>query len=315
MKSNRFAFGAKSNIFVPGVLFVTLVCFFACTKNTPPQPPIHDTVTIHHTDTLRIPVVPDTPNMKNGLVLYLPFNGSFADSSGGGNTVTAIAGATLDYDMHGYAQSAFNATGNGERLLVSNNGFYKVDTAFSVSCDFMIRSNAFYSGGYDFSGLMVFLSIVNTSTGNGPTFNIGMTLPTLPQYFTFNINGAQGADCSGPGTNNPSTISDTTHFTPQLGSWYNAVCTFTKGTASVYINGKLVSSVKNSNTLSALFCPDAKFVVGGWWDGGNSGTENIRGKLDEVRLYNRTLNAKEIAWLARNFQPGSTRVTPSVKTN
>gem|GEM_PF-895371 len=293
--------------------------FWACVKTATPVPPVHDTVTVHKTDTLiktdtlhktdTLIKGLDTPNLKNGLVLYFPFNGSFADSSGNGNTVNVVGGAALDYDMHGYAQSAFNSNGSGARLTVNNNGSYKVDTAFSVSLDFMLRSNAYYTGGYNFFGLMVFLSIVDTATGNGPTFDLGMTLPNLPQYFAFGINGGNGVnDCSSSGAGNLANISDTTHFTPQLGSWYNAICTFTKGTVSVYINGQLVSTVKNPNSSKVVFCPSAKFVVGGWWNDPNSGSLNINGKMDEVRFYNRTLNAKEIAWLSRNFQITSTRV-------
>jgi hypothetical protein len=304
-----------------GTFSLTVLIFaISCTKN-PVTPPVHDTVTVvkHDTttknDTLYATKPDSTVNIGKGLVLYLPFNGSFADSSGNGNTVTAVNGATLDYDMHGYANSAFNATGNGERLIVSNNGAYKVDTAFSVSCDFMIRSAAYYSGGYDFSGLQVFLSIVNVSTGTGPTFDMGMTVPNEPQYFTFGVNGAQGADCSGYGYNNPSNIPDSTHFIPQLGSWYNVVCTYSKNTTTVYVNGQLVSSMTNPNTSSVVFCSDANFVVGGWWNGGGSGFEGIRGKLDEVRFYNRVLTPHEITWLARNFQVTSTRARPVLLTH
>jgi hypothetical protein len=178
----------------------------------------------------------------------------------------------------------------------------------------MLRSNAYYSGGYDFSGLQVFLSIVNVSAGTGPTFNLGMSLPGYPQYFTFNVDGAQGNDCSGYGGNANYYISDTTQFTPQIGAWYNAVCVFHKDTTQVYINGKLISTRTNPNISSAMFCPDANFVVGGWWNGGNSGYENIRGKLDEVRFYNRVLNSHEIGWLARNFQPTSVRQTPGAQS-
>jgi hypothetical protein len=247
--------------------------------------------------------------MKNGLVLYLPFNGSFADSSGGGNTVTAVAGAALDYDMHGYAQSAFNSTGNGARLIVSNNGFYKVDTAFTISLDFMIRSTPYYYGGYDFSGLMCLASIVNNLDGTAPTFGMGMVMPALPTRFAFGVNSATSG-CSSYGTSNPENVTDTTNFIPQPGSWYNMICIFYKGTASVYMNGQLIATKKGLLT-SAMFCPSARFIVGGWWDG-NLAVENINGKLDEIRFYNRPLNAKEIAWLSRNFQPGSTstKVSP-----
>ena len=301
--------------------FACLVLSIGCAKNPITPPPVHDTVTVvkHDTttknDTLYATRPDSTVNISRGLVLYLPFNGSFADSSGNGNTVTAVGGATLDYDMHGYVSSAFNATGAGERLIVSNNGAFKVDTAFSVSCDFMLRSNAYYSGGYDFSGLQVFLSMVNVAAGTGPTFNIGMSLPGFPQYFTFNVAGAQGNDCSGYGNNMTYNISDTSQFTPQLGAWYNVVCIYHKNTNSIYVNGQLVSTQSNPNTASALFCPSSDFVVGGWWNGGNSGTENIRGKLDEVRFYNRVLTPHEITWLARNFQINSTRQAPGLITH
>jgi len=312
---------SKTLSLIATVVLTTVVFFGACTRNNTPPTTVHDTVTVvkHDTtsknDTLYATKPDSTVNISKGLVLYLPFNGSFADSSGNGYTVTAVNGATLDYDMHGYASSAFNATGAGERLIVSNNGGYKVDTAFSVSCDFMMRSNAYYAGGYDFSGLQVFLSIVNVAAGTGPTFNIGMSVPAFPQYFTFNVCGAQGNDCSSYGANMAYNISDTSNFTPQLGAWYNAVCVYSKTATSIYINGKLISTQTNPNTASALFCTGSNFVIGGWWNGGGSGFEGIRGKLDEVRFYNRVLTPHEITWLARNFQVNSTRVKPGLQTH
>ncbi len=304
----------KSNLSILATGLFAVSTMYSCTKNTNPTPPVHDTITVTKTDTIKLqPPPPDTASLRNGLVLYLPFNGSFADSSGNGNTVAGEGGAVLDYDMHGYANSAFKATGAGERLIVSNNGAYKVDTAFSISFDFMMTSNAFYNGGFDFSGLQSFVSIIDTSNGNGPTFDVGMTLPGAPQLFTFGVNAASpGTGCSSPiGT---ATVNDTANFTPQLGSWYNAVCTFTKGTSNVYINGQLKHTASNPNALDAVFCSNAKFVVGGWWNGGNSGTENLRGKLDEIRMYNRTLTTKEITYLARNFQPASVKINPTVRT-
>ena len=309
----------KTLLSVAGIM--VLVLAIACVKSSNPTPPVTDTVIVTKTDTLLLPPLSDTPTtLKNGLVLYLPFNGSFADSSGNGNTVTSIGGAILDYDMHGYAQSAFSAPVNGAKLIVSNNGAYQVDSAFSVSCDFMIRANAYFNGGYDFSGLMVFCSIVNVTTGAGPTFDFGLTLPSQPSNFAFGVNGAQSPDdCTNNNNNGPDTsigVGAGTSFVPQVGSWYNAICIFNKGTTSVYINGQLINSVTNSSIPTAMFCPESNFVVGGWWNGGNSGEETINGKLDEVRMYNRSLDSAEIAWLSRNFQPNSisTKASSGVKT-
>jgi hypothetical protein len=52
-------------------------------------------------------------------------------------------------------------------------------------------------------------------------------------------------------------------------------------------------------------------IVGGWWDGDPA---SLNGTMDEVRLYNRVLTANEINFLARNFQPGSTRVKPAIRS-
>jgi hypothetical protein len=48
-----------------------------------------------------------------------------------------------------------------------------------------------------------------------------------------------------------------------------------------------------------LSCPAANVIIGGWW---SRDPQSINGEIDEVRMYNRTLNATLIAWLARNFQ-------------
>lgn len=252
------------------------------------------TVTVTTSDTVA--------GLKDGLVLYLPFtNGSYADSSGLNNTVTAVGGASLGYDMHGYPQSAYNGTGNGAYLMVANNGSYKVDTAFAISFDFMTRALGTYSCCGQYDGLPVFVSIVDLTQGNGPTFDVGLMLPGSPQHFAFGVNGA-ASSCDSSGATNLSNVTDTAYtFNVETGAWYNAIIQFSHGTLTTYINGSLIST-KTGGPDAVLFCPNANFVVGGWW----GGHENLNGELDEIRMYNRTLNPQQIAWLSRNFQPNST---------
>jgi hypothetical protein len=250
------------------------------------------------------PMTNDTPNLTNGLVLYLPFNGSLSDESGLNNTVTAVGGGGLGYDLHGYAQSAYNGTGNGSYLYVANNGSYKVDTAFAASFDFMTRASASYAGGGNFDGLPVFLSIVTLANGNGPAFNVGYGFPGVQQYLYFGVNGS-ASDCGTSGVENPKSVPDTSFVNPQLGAWYNMIVQFSHGTLTTYINGHLVST-KTDGPDSVLFCPNANFVIGGWW----GGHQSLNGGLDEVRFYNHTLNAQQIAWLSRNFQLNSTSQQP-----
>jgi hypothetical protein len=293
-----------------GLIMLLLYMGFlsSCTKNSTPTT-IYDTVRVTKTDTVQLPPPNDTPNLTNGLVIYLPFtNGSYADSSGLNNTVTAVGGAQLGYDMHGYPQSAYNGTGNGGYLMVANNGSYAVDTAFAVSFDFMTRALGSYSCCGQFNGLPYFLSIVDVANGNAPTFGCGFILPGAPQYFDFGINGSSSS-CDSSGTDDSTNITDTAYsFSPQIGAWYNAILEFSHGTLTTYINGQLIST-KTGGPDSVLFCPNASFVVGGWW----GGYQNMNGELDEIRFYNRTLNAQQIAWLARNFQINSTAQKPSLQ--
>lgn len=305
----------KIGKFALAVLFLCCVAalFFtnACTKNSNPQP-IHDTVTVNHYDTTTLTdtVIQkiDTPDIKTGLVLYLPFNGTFADSSGSNNTVTAVNGASLGYDMHGYASSAFTSNGNGQYLMVSNNGAYALDTAFTISLDFMIRSAPTWNGT-GVPGLMTLASIVTVADAYGPTFHMGMTVPGEPQYLDIGLNPSSNS-CGNTGAGEPDNLNDTTSFAPQVGPWYNMIVTFSSGAMNVYINGKQISS-RTAAFSSLLFCSNSNFVVGGWW---SADPECINGEIDEVRLYNRSLNAQQIAWLSRNFQITSTNAQPTLAT-
>jgi hypothetical protein len=227
-------------------------------------------------------------HLKSGLLLYLPFNGNIADSSGNGNQTTAVAGATLTYDEHGYANSAFGSTGNGERIKVANNGSIKFDTALSISLNFMQLSQI---------NFQEFMCMVNPINGYGPSFAVGVGVLGSNKFIGMGVADSL-AGCNNTGANGPNLLNDTTSYIPQLGSWYNLVATYHKGTMNIYINGKLIST-KIIGSTKILLCPASQVVIGGWWDG-DPGYFN--GKLDEVRLYNRVLNSDEITELAKNFQ-------------
>jgi hypothetical protein len=240
----------------------------ACKKYNNPTPP------------------PSNVHLKSGLLLYLPFDGNMADSSGNGNSTSPLAGASLTYDEHGNANSAFNGTGNGERILVTNNGSIKFDTAYSISLNFMTRNFRYQA----------FMSMVINNSGNGPTFIVGTNI--LNSYNLDFAGNDSVAGCDNSGKYAANQVNDSTQFVPQPESWYNAVCIYHKGSIQVYINGTLVSTKSGTGT-KALLCPDAQIVIGGWWGGDPL---SINGKLDEVRLYNRVLNADEIAELSEDFR-------------
>jgi hypothetical protein len=266
------------------------------------SPVVHDTTTIiKHDTTIKNDTFfqkIDTPNLKSGLLVYLKFNGNFADSSGNGNPTQAVNGALLTNDERGVASSAFGGTGNGERVLVTNNGSIKFDTAFSLSYHVMITNYAYTD----------FVTMVQNTNGEGVTFGTGVLPGANHVDFAVMDSTATCTDIINPGVN---ALVDTSNFVIQPNIWYNVICVFHKGTTQIYVQGNLVSQLSGANQTVPI-CPAAKVIVGGWWDGALS--NSLNGKLDEFRLYNRVLSAKEIALLSGTYQSATTKANGGFKT-
>jgi hypothetical protein len=259
MKSSTFSLTLFS-------ILATLIIASSCKKNKPEPEPAKSNV-----------------NLNSGLILYFPFSGNIADSSGNNNSVQATGGTILTNDEHGNASSAFDASQG--RLIVSNNGTIKFDTAFTLCFNFKLNQLA-YNG---------YLSMVDNVTGHGPTFLLGTNLQGT-NAFSFSVQG-QTALCDNFG-NFTSSNNDTSQFIPQAGTWYNMICIYHRGDIQIYMNGNLISTHAYPGT-SALLCPTSKFVIGGWWD---SDPLTMNGTIDEIRMYDRVLNSDEINQLYKNFQ-------------
>jgi Concanavalin A-like lectin/glucanases superfamily len=270
----------KSSYVTASFLSIGSALFFACVRTVIPiPPPIHHD-SIPPTDT----TANDSVNLKNGLLLYLSFNGTMADSSGNNNP-TVDSNATLGTDAHGNANSAFVSNGTGQFLFVTNNGSIKFDTAYSFSLDVMPAT----------ASQQMYLSMVNWSNGNGPSWNIGTS---FPYDYTLDLGISDStAGCDNSGATDPNRVVDSTGFTPQATTWYNLTVTYRYGVIKVYVNGSLIST-RTSTGNTALLCPLSSVIVGGWWSGD---PENFNGKIDEVRLYNRVLTPAEINLLAQNL--------------
>ncbi|HXB06948.1 MAG TPA: LamG domain-containing protein [Puia sp.] len=286
------------NLLTAGLLSLCFVffVFYSCTKNTNPAPPVHDTVTVVKYDTTYATKPDSTVNLKKGLLVYLPFDGNIADSSGNGNPTTAV-GSVLTADSHGWVNQAFGATSAGQRIYVTNNGSIQFDTAYSLSFGFMVNSNQQQS----------YVSFVNTADGTGPTFTIGTTYAGVNAVDW----GAEDISlgCSGFGGNDNVNLVDTANFLPVPGSWYNLIAIYHRGTVQIFVNGTLISTKIGVGTKANL-CPTAKMVIGAWWDGQPL---SMNGKLDNIRLYNRVLTSHEIVALASNYQVTSNSLRPGPK--
>jgi hypothetical protein len=295
----------KLTLAVSFLAVLVLVIPTACSKSSTHT--VTDTVTVikndttikTQTDTLYATKPDSTVNLTKGLLLYLPFSGSIADSSGNANLTQALNGASLTYDAHGYANNAFGGNGYNQVIQVTNNGSIVFDTALSVSVDFMTT---------DLTSRHSFLSMIDYTTGFGPSFIFSTSIVANPSLFDVGMLDSSTGCSSYASSVNP--LTDTSSFVPVLGAWYNAIATYENGTLKVYINGSLIGTKITSSSKLNL-CPNASVIVGGWWSGDPIG---IAGEVDNVRMYNRVLTPHEIVALSANYQVTSNSQRPAART-
>lgn len=211
---------------------------------------------------------------NNGLIAYYPFNGNTNDESGNLKHATNN-GALLTTDRFGYFQKAYYFDGVSNwintPLVQSNLTEYTISawvkSEFTTSQEYVILQNRGASPG---SGKGFALHYQNSSN------RWGFALDGDATYI-----GKQA-----PYTNNT--------------NWVHVVATWSAGSATsfspsqfnIYINSVLQSSALSLNIGTATIpnTPAGTSAIGRS-DAWNS---YFKGKIDDLRIYNRALNATEV---------------------
>lgn len=223
-------------------------------------------------------------NLSNGLEAYYPFNGTFNDASGNGNNGTAVNGTTFGTDQWGNANNAASFDGVDDYIEIPASPSITPGHNFSISFRFKTVT----------SNLQVLLSKSNYSGVAAPNnfqyqigINGGLVLPNNGLFFATPHTGS----CI---TTSFLTSNYTYGSITSNNTWYCVVLTFDSGVKNTYMNGALVSSVTLSgypNNISIDSCAGGTLRIGTWWQ---NDPQYFSGFMDELRLYNRTLNSQEI---------------------
>lgn len=192
---------------------------------------------------------------------YWRFEGEANDYSGNGYNGT-ITEATSVTDGFG---KAYSFDGSNDNIATTLN----LQNKFSIS--FWYKATSFTSGD-------TILSDTDTGAGqpaNGFTINQGVSNGI---YFTV-YNGISGTGGSNFGSLNN-------------GEWHHLVAVFDGSTTYAYTDGVL----KDSDSGAIMTAPSQGFTMGGDTLNGNF----FNGVLDEVMVFNKTLNSSEISILYGN---------------
>ncbi|MEY5001478.1 MAG: hypothetical protein RLZZ211_1514 [Bacteroidota bacterium] len=229
-------------------------------------------------------------SLTTGLVSFWPFCGNANDASGNGNNGT-INGINYVNDRFNNPNSSIEIT-DGLDIMCSSNQFTNPNN-FSISLWFN-SSNTISSSPEGLGRIFGF--------DNGQCthlFNQDRYIDLMANgQIRFHINHTTGNyfAYSNPGKNN--------------GQWQHVVCTFGIDGMKIFVNGVLEGS--NSNNLISSY-------NGYWRVGGlnNTNSPSLLGKIDDILLYDRTINTTEIQQLytqgqaTYSWSPG-VATTPSI---
>jgi hypothetical protein len=202
-------------------------------------------------------------DIYSDLILYYPFNGDATDFSGLGLNGAMSGSLVPVVDRNGNENSALSF-GGGARVgvgspfpLTSYN-----NTQRPVSIAFWLRqSSTPASFGYIFSAWQ-------PTAGGGDGLWIGTTSGGTVRW---RVNGNQFVQAGN--TNN---------------QWQHFTCVYNGSQLQIYRNGQLISATNVSGNVRIL-----STIEMGRNTQGNSGAQELTGRLDEFRVYERALTAQE----------------------
>jgi hypothetical protein len=206
-------------------------------------------------------------SLNSGLITLLPLNGDARDYSTSGNSLSGSA--TKAVGRTGVFNSAYTFNGSfnflsvlSPRNIPTNNGPYSVSVWFRTG----IWNQEMTIMGYGPSNTPLACNYVKT------LINRGMVHYHWNFDFQFTNNSYSGI-------------------------WTHLVITYDGGTERYYINGSLISSWPHA-TRPLIINPSILSLGARVINASNNDVrEYFNGSIDEVRIYNRTLNSAEIVSL------------------
>lgn len=208
-------------------------------------------------------------NLTQGLVAHYPFNGNANDISGN-NINGTVVNVSLTTDKNGNANSAyyFNASNSYIELPYSNLYNFAPQDSFSISVWVLPDQ------GYAWPAQAVVVKAPPHPDFTLSQWNYGSYILNYKAMSGYAYNHI---------------LNGTTTFITNP-CWYNIITTYKNGIWKLYVNGILESS-DLSQTRFILQDGSSKIAFG---KKGESFGDFYKGKMDEIRLYNRVLNLQEI---------------------
>ena len=217
-------------------------------------------------------------DLESGLVAYYPFNGNANDESGNGNH-GEVNGATLAEDRNGETGKAYSFDGKNSSITVTDSkGVFN----FPGNVDFTMSLWALIDEDND----DIYLLSKNDGKGGnkkwilgtGDTIKFDPTETEAGNKTYFHINGS-GAKW----------LAKTDVYEINHQSWQHYLLVKSGNKYKMYLEGNLSASEESSAQIPSGILGPLSI--------GRSEGNSVKGKLDDIRFYNRALSKSEITAL------------------
>jgi hypothetical protein len=216
-------------------------------------------------------------DLTNGLIAYFPFNGNANDATGNGYN-GAVNGAVLTSDRFSTPNSAYLFNGASSYIQLSKN--LPDTTNFTISAWVQYTSGTYSLPQYYGRGDI----FTDSNLAPGQDFQLGVTATNVITVATKGGYNYYREIALG------SSISNV---------WTHVVWVLATNRSTVYINGTSVSTSTNGSANIGLHAPPLI--------GANSSESPwvafFGGKIDDLRIYNRSLSAQEVCELYSTETP------------
>lgn len=224
-------------------------------------------------------------SLNQGLVAYYPFSGSPNETTGNGVDGILNNGPTLTTDRFGNANSAYMFDGIDDYIQIPSNPTINPARQFSIALYFNTQS----------SSLQTILGKIGYFAGIGTQFQIAINFSLYPGIL-YGVNPPSN-NCTGVPLNGNYVNTGAGSITSN--QWYCVVATYDNAVQKIYLNGTLIQT-STAPFIDLNVCSNANVQIGSWWNGD---TQRFRGKIDDIRFYNRAISAAEVNALCNYTTP------------
>jgi len=221
-------------------------------------------------------------NLPMGLVAHYPFSGNANDISGNNFHGVTVNGPVLTSDRFGNPNSAYYFDGINDYIKIADNGSFSTPK-ISIVAWFQTESSALQC-------IVAKRDYGNTTASGGAQYQMPINYSVYPGIVS-NLVGNNNT-CTSAATSSYINTNQTLCNT----RWYCVVITFDGSNHKIYVDGSL--KINQPVSFNGFLSCNSELRLGNWWQ---LDLQSFKGKIDDVRWYNRALNQDEVTALFDNY--------------